>query len=66
MVMYCSPPKANCIYALVRELAVNILSFKDKRKHLAKVHIPNITYPNQYIDLEIPHVSRDRVLVQIL
>ena len=30
-------------------------AFKGKREHIAKVNIPNITYPNQHIDIEIPH-----------
>ena len=39
--------------------------FKGKRKHVAKVSMPNIAYPNQYIDIEIPHGSRDHVIIQI-
>ena len=38
-------------------------SFKGKRKHLAKVNIPNIAYPSQHIDTEIPHGSRDHVII---
>ena len=38
-------------------------AFKGKRKHKAKVNMPNITYPNQHIDIEIPHVSRDHLIV---
>ena len=38
-------------------------AFKDKREHIAKVSIPNIAYPKQYIDIEIPHGSRDHVIV---
>ena len=30
---------------------------------IAKVNIPNIAYPNQHIDIEIPHGSRDHVIV---
>ena len=38
-------------------------AFKDKREHIAKVSIPNIAYPNQHIDIEITHGSRDHVIV---
>ena len=38
-------------------------AFKDKREHIAKVNMPNIAYPNQNIDIEIPHGSRDHVIV---
>ena len=31
------------------------LAFKGKRKHIAKVNMPNIAYPNQHIDIEILH-----------
>ena len=41
-------------------------AFKDKREHIAKVNMPNIAYPNQHIDNEIPHGSRDHELYQIL
>ena len=37
--------------------------FKGKREHIAKVNMPNIAYPNQHIDTEIPHGSRDHVIV---
>ena len=37
--------------------------FKSKREHIAKVNMPNITYPNQHSDIEIPHGSRDHVIV---
>ena len=36
---------------------------KDKREHIAKVNMPNIAYPNQHNDIEIPHGSRDHVIV---
>ena len=32
-------------------------TFKSKREHIAKVNMPNIAYPNQNIDIEIPHGS---------
>ena len=38
-------------------------AFKGKREHIAKVNMPNIAYPNQHNDTEIPHSSRDRVIV---
>ena len=40
-------------------------SFKGKREHISKVNIPNIAYPSQHIDIDIPHGSRDHVIVQI-
>ena len=38
-------------------------AFKGKREHIANVNMLNITYPNQHIDIEIPHGSRDHVIV---
>ena len=38
-------------------------AFKGKRDHIAKVNMPKIAYPNQHIDIEIPHGSRDHVIV---
>ena len=38
-------------------------AFKGKREHIAKVNMPNIAHPNQHIDIEIPHGSRDHVIV---
>ena len=38
-------------------------AFKGKTEHTAKVSMPNIAYPNQHIDIEIPHGSRDHVIV---
>ena len=38
-------------------------AFKGKRKHIAKVNMPNIAYPNQHTDIEIPYGSRDHVIV---
>ena len=38
-------------------------AFNGKREHIADVNIPNIGYPNQQIDIEIPHGSRDHVIV---
>ena len=39
------------------------LAFKGKREHIVKVNIPNIAYPSQHINIEIPHGSRDHVTV---
>ena len=38
-------------------------AFKGKREHIVKVNIPNIGYPNQHIDVELPAGSRDQVNV---
>ena len=38
-------------------------AFKDKREHIVKVNMPNIAYPNQHIDIEIPHGSRDHEII---
>ena len=38
-------------------------AFKGKREHIAKVNMPNITYPNQHIDIEIPHGSKDHLII---
>ena len=40
-------------------------AFKGKTEDIAKVKMPNIAYPNQHIDIEIPHGSRNK-LHQIL
>ena len=39
-------------------------AFKGKREHIAKVNMLNTAYPNQHIDIEIPHGSRDHVIIQ--
>ena len=38
-------------------------AFKGKREHIARLNMPNIAYPNQHIDNEILHGSRDHVIV---
>ena len=38
-------------------------AFKGKIEHIAKVNMPNIAYPNQHIDIEIRHGSRDHVII---
>ena len=38
-------------------------AFKGKRKHISKVNIPNIAYPSQHTDTDIPHGSRDHAII---
>ena len=38
-------------------------AFKGKRENISKVNILNIAYPNQHIDIDIPHDSRDHVII---
>ena len=38
-------------------------AFKGKKEHVAKVNIPYTSYPNQHIDIDIPHGSRDLVII---
>ena len=38
-------------------------AFKGKREHIANINMPNIAYPNQHNDIEIPHGSKDHVIV---
>ena len=38
-------------------------TFQSKREHIAEVNIPDMAYLNQHIDIEIPHGSRDHVIV---
>ena len=38
-------------------------AFKGKRELIAKIKIPNIAYPSQHNDIEIPHGSRDHVII---
>ena len=38
-------------------------AFKCKREHIAKVNMSNIAYLNQHSDIEIPHSSRDHVII---
>ena len=38
-------------------------AFKEKREHIAKVNMPNIAYPSQHTDIDIPHGSRDHVII---
>ena len=37
--------------------------FKGKREHIGKVNIPNIAYPSQHTDIDLPHGSRDHVII---
>ena len=38
-------------------------AFKGKREHIANINMLNIAYPNQHTDIEIPHGSKDHVIV---
>ena len=38
-------------------------AFKGEREHIVKFNMSNTAYPNQHIDIEIPHDSRDHVNV---
>ena len=38
-------------------------AFKGKREHVGKVNMPNIAYPSQQIEIEIPHSPRDHVII---
>ena len=38
-------------------------AFSGKREYTVKVNMPNIPYPGQHIDIEIPHGSKDHVIV---
>ena len=38
-------------------------AFKDNREHMAKVNMPNIVYPSQHVDIQIPDGSRDHVIL---
>ena len=38
-------------------------AFKGKREHIAMVKMPNMANPSQHTDIEIPHGSRDHVIV---
>ena len=39
------------------------LVFKEKREHMAGTNTPNIAYPSEHIDREVPHGLRDHVIV---
>ena len=38
-------------------------AFKGRREHITKTNTPNIAYPTQHIDIEIPKGSKDHVIV---
>ena len=38
-------------------------AFQGKREHIPKVNMPSMAYPSQYIDIKIPHGSRDHVII---
>ena len=54
-----------CVYRELDPMIEHKTQFalKGKREHIAKVNIPNIAYPNQNSDIEIPHGSRDHVII---
>lgn len=47
---------------LISELRTQ-LDFKNKRGHITKTSKPNIAYPYQHSDIEIPYGSRDHAIV---
>ena len=57
--------KTMSIYGELDPMAGHRISnaFNGKREHIAKVNLPNMAYPGQHIDIEIPHGSRDHVIV---
>ena len=38
-------------------------AFKRKGEHIVTTNMPNIAYQKQHIDTEIPHGSRDHVII---
>ena len=38
-------------------------AFKGKKEHISKINIPNIAQPSQHINIEVPHGSRDYVII---
>ena len=38
-------------------------AFNGKTEYIAKVNKPNATYPNQHMDIETPHSSKDHAIV---
>ena len=38
-------------------------AFKGKKEHIFKISMPNIANPSQHINIEIPHGSRDPVII---
>ena len=38
-------------------------AFKGKREHIVKINMSNMAYPNQHIDIETTHGSRDHVIM---
>ena len=53
------------IYEELNPMAEHRISkaFDGKREHITKANTPNRPYPGQHIDNEIPHGSRDHVIV---
>ena len=38
-------------------------AFKSMRKYIAEINIPNMTYPNQHVKIELPHGLSDLIIV---
>ena len=38
-------------------------AFKGRREHIVTTNTPNIAYPRQHIDIDIPHGSIDHVII---
>ena len=53
------------VYGELDPMTENRISnaFDGKREHLVKINISNMAYPGQHIDNEIPHGSRDHVIL---
>ena len=53
------------IYGELNAMAENRISnaFDGKREHMVKPNTPNIAYPSEHIDIGIPYVSGDHVIV---
>ena len=53
------------IYGELNPMAEHRISkaFDGNREHIVKPNTPNIAYPGQHLDIEIPHGSRDQVIV---
>ena len=38
-------------------------AFKGRREHIVRTSTPNLAYPRQHIDIDIPHGSIDHVII---
>lgn len=52
------------VYAELDPMSENrtLFPFKGEREHITKVNIPNLSYPNQHSDTEIPYGSRNHIV----